>query len=519
MIDHKNQIKDVNPKSYMKTIVLPILILYLCLWGPAIVSGQAITADEITNVVSVSYRKEVIETYSLREFRPLWGQPTLRKELKDLISKAEMFGLDQKDYEVAEYLESGNPRNNLVDIKTTETALKLLYHLAFGNRHPNVEFRGLDYRPEKTDLPTLLTTFMDQENLRGLASRIQPPYPEYRNALQDLQRSLELSGLPEFSDIKVHSTKAHISNRSLVLRLGQLGFIKDSFPKANDSILHNAIRAAQKKFGLIEDGKLRGSLITALNIPIRERVDELKILLNIIRWSSPLREKGPSILLNITSGTLLVYDSNQLQLFSKVITGKKNTATPALTSRIDQVILYPYWVVPYKIATRELLPRIKKDVSYLSRNNFQVINSNGKQIDPRSINWRLLSPSYFPYTLRQATGCDNSLGLIKFDFQNPFSVYLHDTPGKELFEMNRRFFSHGCMRVEKPVELAHILLGENKQAIDTLTEKGCLFNQKPIQVKAERPAALAIFYSTAWYTPAGEIFFIEDVYKKLRKEN
>jgi murein L,D-transpeptidase YcbB/YkuD len=210
----------------------------------------------------------------------------------------------------------------------------------------------------------------------------------------------------------------------------------------------------------------------------------------------------------------MVFENNERLMSSRVITGKKTTPTPTLTSVIGEVILYPYWVVPYKIATMEILPRVKRDISYLERFHFQVIDSRGRLEDPKKIRWQSLSSYNFPYTLRQATGCDNSLGLVKFDFQNPFSVYLHDTPARELFEMNRRFFSHGCMRVEKPVELARLLLDNNKQAIDTLTEKGCLFNLKPINVPAEKKASLAVLYSTAWFDETGEIVFYEDVYGK-----
>jgi L,D-transpeptidase YcbB len=125
-----------------------------------------------------------------------------------------------------------------------------------------------------------------------------------------------------------------------------------------------------------------------------------------------------------------------------------------------------------------------------------------------------LSTSYFPYTIRQSTGCDNSLGLLKFNFYSPFTVYLHDTPSKGLFEINKRFFSHGCMRVEKPVDFAQFLLQEKAEYIDSLTSQ-CLREQKPKTIPLADILPVVVLYSTAWYNNKGEIIFYTDVYNKL----
>jgi murein L,D-transpeptidase YcbB/YkuD len=172
--------------------------------------------------------------------------------------------------------------------------------------------------------------------------------------------------------------------------------------------------------------------------------------------------------------------NNEVVLEMRLVVGKPSTPTFSLASIVNEVIIYPYWHVPVSIATKELLPAIKRDPSFLEANNYQVLNKAGKIINPYSINWNALSRNYFPYTIRQGTGCDNSLGLLKLNFYNPFGAYLHDTPNKDLFKQNRRFFSHGCMRMEKPIELGHLVLINNNIAIDTLTEKGCLKNQSPI---------------------------------------
>jgi murein L,D-transpeptidase YcbB/YkuD len=173
-------------------------------------------------------------------------------------------------------------------------------------------------------------------------------------------------------------------------------------------------------------------------------------------------------------------------------------------------------MVPYNIATRELLPSIKRNPKFINDNAFQVVDRNGRVVDPSTVNWKSLGPSYFPYTIRQSTGCDNALGLIKLDFYNPFSVYLHDTPDKSLFQLNKRYFSHGCMRMEKPMELGHLVLKNNGIAIDTLEEKGCIRNQAPIVVKADEKMPVIVWYNPAGIDQSGRVIYYEDVYRRFR---
>ena len=136
-------------------------------------------------------------------------------------------------------------------------------------------------------------------------------------------------------------------------------------------------------------------------------------------------------------------------------------------------------------------------------------------MDPYSITWTALSTKYFPYIIRQSTGCDNALGLLKLNFYNPFGVYLHDTPNKYLFTLNKRFFSHGCMRMEKPMELGHLVLKNNGLAIDTLEQKGCLRNQSPIVVPAEERMPVIVWYNPVGVDDTRRIQFYEDVYEKF----
>lgn len=255
---------------------------------------------------------------------------------------------------------------------------------------------------------------------------------------------------------------------------------------------------------------------TTGNVPSKTRIEELGRTLNTMRWLRCARAQNEHIIVvNIPSANLLVYEPGKVTMESKVIVGQNTNRTPTLASKVTEVILYPYWNVPKKIATKELLPLIKKNPGYLDANNFQVVNENGKVVNPAAINWQELSAAHFPYTLRQSTGCDNSLGLVKLNFYSPFVVYLHDTPWKSLFQINKRFFSHGCMRVEKAIDLARLVMKDNTAVIDTLTEKGCLYNQRPVTLAASEKMPVFVLYNTVWVDSAATVRFYGDVYNKF----
>ncbi|HBL76092.1 MAG: hypothetical protein A2W90_11800 [Bacteroidetes bacterium GWF2_42_66] len=163
------------------------------------------------------------------------------------------------------------------------------------------------------------------------------------------------------------------------------------------------------------------------------------------------------IVVNIPETEARYHRNDQLVLKMKIVVGKKRNPTPAIASYITSIVTFPYWNVPFSIASKELLPKIQKDESYLERNNFEVVDAKGNVVDDLELNWADYNEKNFPYFFRESTGPNNSLGVLKFNLQNPFSIYLHDTNSKGAFTKELRFLSHGCIRLEKPVELAELL--------------------------------------------------------------
>jgi len=244
--------------------------------------------------------------------------------------------------------------------------------------------------------------------------------------------------------------------------------------------------------------------------------DTLKALrktLNFYRYLNRF-DLDKFVVVNIPAAELNVYDQVGKRLMPmEVIAGNLKNPTPLFTSYLTEITAYPYWNVPEGIAVKELLPKIQRDPGYLDSQNLQVIDRREKEVDPYTIDWASLSADNFPYRLRQTSGCHNSLGLIKFTLTGPGAIYMHDTNARNLFSAtNDRWRSHGCMRLEKPVELANFLLQEPK--FDEGFYNRCLINQKPEGFKLPRPYPVFVIYNLADVDSGGQLRFYKDVYNK-----
>ena len=178
--------------------------------------------------------------------------------------------------------------------------------------------------------------------------------------------------------------------------------------------------------------------------------------MNYLKYLAANRQ-SEYIVANIPEAEVRYYRDNQVALKMKSVVGKKKNPTPTIASHITSIVTFPAWNVPYSIASKELLPKIQKDESYLERNNFEVVDAKENVVDDSELDWASYTEKNFPYFFRESTGPNNSLGVLKFNLGNPFSIYLHDTNSKGGFAKESRFLSHGCVRLEKPIELAEAL--------------------------------------------------------------
>ena len=230
--------------------------------------------------------------------------------------------------------------------------------------------------------------------------------------------------------------------------------------------------------------------------------------MNLERWRWLPRDLGDRhILVNIPEYRLEVWDHGQVPLAMRVVVGKQDTPTPIFSDEMTYVVFSPYWNVPPDIAQGETLPAILADPAFLQRQNMEVLDETGKPVDPASID--LSDPS--KYRFRQRPGSANSLGLVKFMFPNQFNVYLHDTPADSLFSRASRSFSHGCVRLEKPLALARYVLRDQPEWTEEQIEEAMHAGEEE-HVKLKRPIPVYLGYWTARVSSDGVLQFRNDVY-------
>ena len=243
----------------------------------------------------------------------------------------------------------------------------------------------------------------------------------------------------------------------------------------------------------------------------RRQAQYEQVALNLERWRRETIPDSAYLLINIPAFALQVVSADSVLRQHRVIVGKPQTSTPTLSSVIRHFTLAPDWHVPRSIATKEILPRLKQDVGYLARNNFAVYDARGRLLDPYQINWQQVTARSFAYTIRQSAGCDNALGNIVFRFQNPYSIYLHDTPVRQAFQQPFRALSHGCIRVEHPFQLATFLLRRGGQNVPLPSEDECARQPRPQEVQLAQPMAVHIRYATC-AAEGGQLRFYPDIY-------
>lgn len=472
-------------------------------------------------------KEKITNFYIHLNYQPAWLPQKNSDNLDTVINilqKAPELGLDPKEYNLG-YIQSirnGKPglQTNAdslnAEINITTFVIHFYSDLALGNTTPDFGYKGLNQPAQCADIPILLATYVQNKKIASLVQLLSSGLPEIIILENKIKWLTNIMANSNFMEVTSLPNKLNGANSSLFLKLYQLGIMDSFTTQLPDSVFKKKIKEAQQQFGLLSDGVIRSTFIQELNIPLAARLRQLNQALNYYRWLNCFVQHQTLVLVNIPAAYMKVYRNGKVILEMKLVVGKPSTPTPTLTSTITEVILYPYWHVPYSIATKELLPIIKKSPNYVNTAGYQLLDSKGKIVDPLSVNWQSLSVTYFPYTIRQTTGCDNALGLLKLNFYNPYSVYLHDTPMKNAFSLNKRYYSHDCMRMEKPMELGHIILSHNNLAIDTLEQKGCLRNQAPITVQADQETPIIVWYNTIGIDPKGRLVFYEDVYKKFR---
>ncbi|MFP4228964.1 MAG: murein L,D-transpeptidase [Salinivenus sp.] len=427
--------------------------------------------------------------YQDRRFEPAWTDddgPTPRADsLVAALRSAERHGLRPTDYHVSSLdslrrflqsqAESGEPLDprRLSDFELLCTNGFFLYgaHLLHGrlDSETHTPIGTADRRAD--DLLNQLREVQDGTPLRTALSTLAPANPEYtalldlRDQYQEIASEGNWPTLPDGPKLE----QGVESERVLPLRrrleaTGDLSDAAASDSTVFDSTLAAAVTRFQKRHGLDTDGIVGPATRAALNVPVADRIQQIEV--NLERWRWLPRDLGDThVRVNIAGFELQVMENGTEALQMRVVAGTPYRQTPVFSDEISYLVFNPYWNLPTRIAKQDKLPTFKRDPSQVNAQGFEVLrgwDADARPIDPSTIDWDGLSASNFPYRLRQKPGAQNALGQVKFMFPNVHSVYLHDTPSRSLFGRSERSFSSGCIRVERPLDLAAYLLRENE---------------------------------------------------------
>lgn len=470
--------------------------------------------------------------YADRGFAPLWvGETDAGTKARDalrLLTDAAADGLNPADYGVpaiAARAGATAPRE-LADLEFLLSRAMIAFggDLSAGRVHPAKVDSELNLAPKRLDPAALLSGAGATPDPAAYVAGLAPDTPEYarlKQALADYRAAAQRGGwtrLPAGGKLETGMRDERV--RKLRARLAETGDLKEEGgdPTLFDAAVAQAVKRFQYRHGQTQDGVVGPATLAALNVPVERRIEQMQLNLERRRWMpADLGERY--VFVNLADFVLKVVDGPKTIHDAKVIVGKPYHRTPVFSGIMTYIVLNPYWHVPPSIATREILPKLKKDPGYLASQGIRVFtdwSADATELDPRGIDWSAVGPRSFPYKLRQDAGTKNALGRVKFMFPNPFNVYLHDTPSRGLFQRTARSFSHGCVRVQNPIDLAEILLRDDPQwtreRIDAVLAGG---DQSIVTLK--RPVPVHLTYLTAWVNKDGGVHFRDDVYDRDKR--
>lgn len=463
--------------------------------SPAVVDGEPLSSTVLLPAF-----------YERRRFQPAWT-PAALESLLDAIRDSALEGLDPGDYHRDALLHGRDALDGTappvaraaVDLIATDALIRLGYHARFGKVDQRDIFSNWNFDGPLTDGDpvVLMNEAIGGANVAAVLHRLVPQHPFYRALKVALARYRAIAAaggwtsLPETPKIKLGGSDPRIPDlrRRLAIE-GDLGDGGDATSPVLDATLAEAVARFQTRHGLAADGTVGMDTIRALNVPVASRIDQLRISLDRARavmHDLPRR----FVVVNVAGFIVYVIDGDGPMWESRVVVGKPYTQTPIFRADMTHVVLNPTWTVPPGIMRNEIGPGLRRDPSYLAKKGL-VRQDDGRVVQP--------------------PGPKNALGRIKLMFPNPHDVYLHDTPSRELFAQTTRAFSHGCIRVNKPVDLATLALDDPSWTTERLED--AIATGKTQTINLGRRLPVLVLYWTATVGESGLVYFLDDPYKR-----
>jgi murein L,D-transpeptidase YcbB/YkuD len=490
--------------------------------------------DTTVQGVYLAAPRDLASLYLARDYAPVWsrgGQLQPRAgSLLTAIQAAGREGLDPHNYHadkigsIIDQVLRGDSDAQLraeADLILTDALLGYAGDLRQGRLRGHPLRKGMAAESTDLDHHSFLTMVLS-DGVETSLSSLAPKSPAYARLRETLLYFRELNETETAFSIPDHSLEQGDTGAAVASLRRRLSFLGDLHgahgdEETFDEMLQQAVLRFQVRHGLEADGVVGPKTNAALAVPMAERVAQIEYNMERLRWL-PQTPDPRYIVVNIAGFTLEVIERGEPVLKLRAIVGKSSQQTPIFSSSVTSIVLNPYWNVPYSIATKEILPRLRREPDYLEREQLRILKREGSgtiEVDPATVDWNTVSRSNFPYLLRQDPGPDNSLGQVKFFLPNPYSVFIHDTPAKSLFNHAARAFSHGCVRLEKPFELATYLLADQPEWTGHGMGIAAMLDQANDKwVNPTEPIPIHMVYWTAWVDSKDTVNFRRDIYRR-----
>lgn len=417
-------------------------------------------------------------------------------------------GLREADYDAAMSRWEAPPEPGAAaaayDLSLTEDLLRYARHVRLGRINPSQVYADVALPARMFDAGPALAKALEAGTVEDFLEDLPPPHREYRSLVAALARYRELEARGGWPRLPAKGIDPHL----LTLRLApeDPALAETLFPTEEE--LQQAVARFQLRNGLTADGRIGSETLAVLNVPVKSRIEQ--IVANLERWRwLPRQFEARTVRVNVPDQTVQYYRSGEALLTSRAAVGKMDSKTPIVRMMALSITANPLWEVPDDIARGQILPKLRQDPRYLADNNMVLINGPADDPHGLTVDWRNLKG--FPYRIDQKPGENNAMGNLMLDSPNGFGVYLHDTPGKDVFRPAARQKSNGCIRVEDMTELSALLLADDgERGLDSLER--AVISEETERLMLDNPVPVYLLYWTAVADADGHVGFRSDFY-------
>ncbi|MCF8057108.1 MAG: L,D-transpeptidase family protein [Desulfocapsa sp.] len=483
--------------------------------------------------IDANYQDQwLMAVYSELGINPLWvdenGPTEQAKRIFTALKDVEADGLDSNGYEVEEIASLWEMRTAThlarLDIHLTLGLLGYVHDMQKGRLAPKLQNPKLFDRAggELFHPVTAIAEARNHVDINAYLAGLAPGHRHYQALRKELRQYRKIAaeggwpGITSGPAIYPGKSDGRIpAVRQLLTITGDLTGAVGTNLELYDDALVDAVKKYQGRHGLKVDGIIGKRTTAALSVPVEKRIRQ--ILLNMERWRWTEHELGRKyVLIDIAGFNLQGVVDNHIQLEMRVIVGKLHHETPVFSDTIKYIEFHPFWNITPSIARNEMLGELRKDSNYLAAKHIRLFSSwqsDAEELDPQSIDWNEVSRKKISrYKLRQDPGPWNALGVVKFVFPNKYSVYLHDTPAQSLFKETDRAFSHGCIRLNKPIQLAQFLLVDSRNEWSQRLIQEVLEKKKRKIIRLHQQIPVHLVYQTVWVDKDEALHFSKDLY-------